>query len=110
MTHNDRSVPFVQLFVLLFVLPLVLTSAPACADATDRDVDAPAVVDPAARPDGWTDATHSNDVPPDLEEVFSDVAVKRIDIVLSTDDWQAMLDGTPGLALVRGHPAVRTQD
>ena len=40
----------------------------------------------------WTEATHSKDADPNFDEVFEDNAVKRIDIVISPDNWQAMQD------------------
>ena len=43
-------------------------------------------------PTDWTEATHSNDADPDFDEVFEDLAVKRLDIVITEDRWQAMLD------------------
>ncbi|MDO5970691.1 CotH kinase family protein [Flavivirga aquimarina] len=39
----------------------------------------------------WTDATHSKDADPDFDEVFDDTAVKRIDLVISEDNWDVML-------------------
>ncbi len=43
------------------------------------------------RPEGWTTATHSNGVPPNFAEVFSDTEVKRIDIEIGADPWEAMM-------------------
>lgn len=40
----------------------------------------------------WTTATHSKDVDPNYDEVFEDNTVKRIDIVVTEDRWQSMLD------------------
>lgn len=40
----------------------------------------------------WTTATHSKDVDPNYEEVFEDQSVKRIDIVITEERWQTMLD------------------
>lgn len=40
----------------------------------------------------WTTATHSKDADPDFEEVFEDNAVKRLDIVITEDRWNSMLD------------------
>ncbi|MEQ8416640.1 MAG: CotH kinase family protein [Imperialibacter sp.] len=39
----------------------------------------------------WTSETHSNDADPNFAEVFEDNAVKRIDIVVTSSRWQAML-------------------
>jgi hypothetical protein len=40
----------------------------------------------------WTAATHSKDADPDFDEVFSDTVVKRLDIVVTSERWQSMLD------------------
>jgi len=40
----------------------------------------------------WTESTHGNNVPPDYDIVFPDDEVKRIDLVIDSDDWQEMLD------------------
>ncbi len=40
----------------------------------------------------WTVETHSNDVDPNFDEVFDNNAVKRLDFVISAENWQVMLD------------------
>jgi spore coat protein H len=40
----------------------------------------------------WTTETHSNDAEPNFAVVFADNEVKRIDLVITADRWQAMLD------------------
>ncbi len=45
----------------------------------------------------WTTETHSRDADPDFDEVFEDNAVKRLDIVITEDRWQSMLDDMTGL-------------
>ena len=39
----------------------------------------------------WTTETHSDDVMPNYDIVFPQDAVNRIDIVISSDNWEAML-------------------
>jgi len=41
-------------------------------------------------PVDWTDETHSKDADPNFDEVFDDNAVKRIDIVISPENWEVM--------------------
>lgn len=56
------------------------------------------VIDPVDDPIGeveidvpdWTEATHSNDVDPNYEEVFPDDEVLRLDITIEASDWTAM--------------------
>lgn len=45
----------------------------------------------------WTTETHSNDSDPNFDEVFEDNAVKRLDIVITEERWQSMLDDMTGL-------------
>lgn len=45
----------------------------------------------------WTTDTHSNDVDPNFEEVFDDNAVKRLDLVITSDRWETMLDDMTSL-------------
>jgi len=40
----------------------------------------------------WTTETHSDAVSPNIEEVFGDNAVKRLDIVITAANWQNMLE------------------
>jgi spore coat protein H len=44
------------------------------------------------RPEGWTRATHSNDGEADYDVVFPQDAVLEITIVVSPENWQAMLE------------------
>lgn len=54
---------------------------------TDLNMD-----DPDFDPVDWTEDTHSKDADPNFDEVFEDNAVKRIDIIISPENWQAMQD------------------
>jgi spore coat protein CotH len=47
--------------------------------------------------DDWTIETHSKDGDPNFTEVFDDTEVKRLDIVLTSARWQAMLDNMTDL-------------
>lgn len=40
----------------------------------------------------WTNATHSEEASPDFEEIFPDDKVNRLDIVITSERWQSMLD------------------
>lgn len=40
----------------------------------------------------WTDATHSNEATPNFDEIFPDNKVNRLDIVITSERWQSMLD------------------
>ncbi|WP_252734387.1 CotH kinase family protein [Arenibacter algicola] len=45
----------------------------------------------------WTDDTHSKSADPNFDEVFEDEAVKRMDIVITEERWQSMLDDMTSL-------------
>ena len=40
----------------------------------------------------WTTETHTKDVDPNIDEVFEDNTVKRLDFVITAERWQSMLD------------------
>lgn len=40
----------------------------------------------------WTTETHTKDVDPNFDEIFEDNTVKRLDIVVTEERWQVMLD------------------
>lgn len=44
------------------------------------------------RPQGWDEVTHGKDTAPDYETVFPQDDVNRIDISISPETWQVMLD------------------
>lgn len=48
--------------------------------------------DAAGRPDGWSDETHSKSAEPNYDVVFPADEVNRIDITISAENWQAMMD------------------
>ena len=44
-----------------------------------------------SRPDGWSELSHSKDADPSYNIVFNQDTVQRIDFVISSEDWEAML-------------------
>ena len=59
-----------------------VSATPETATVTDADFEAA----------DWTEATHSNEVDPNYDEVFDDTMVKRFDFVVTADRWQSMLE------------------
>ncbi len=45
----------------------------------------------------WTAETHSKAADPNFDEIFEDNAVKRLDIVITEDRWESMLEDMTGL-------------
>ena len=64
--------------------------SPASEDPVEED-------EPIVRPDGWSEESHGNDVGPNYEVVFPQDQVNTINISISPDNWQAMLDDMESL-------------
>jgi spore coat protein H len=47
---------------------------------------------PEEQPEGWTEDSHSNDVPANHDRVFAQGVVQRLDITIGADGWAAMRD------------------
>ncbi len=50
-----------------------------------------------ARPDGWTEATHGNDVDPNYDVVFPRDAVNTVTITIDPEQWAAMQANMTGI-------------
>ena len=61
-------------------------------DDSDAAVEVQDVDEEIDRPEGWNDATHSNETEADYETVFPQDEVNRIDITISAENWQVMQD------------------
>lgn len=91
---------------------VVPNDAPEVAEARIDAVTAgsPAADEEAARPDGWTEETHSNDVEPNYDVVFPADKVNTITITIDPADWEAMqadmteILGEPGTGGFGGGP------
>ncbi|MGB9359813.1 MAG: hypothetical protein WCC01_14790, partial [Acidimicrobiia bacterium] len=70
----------------------VATHDTAAVDATEAGTDSVVVTDKDFEATDWAEETHGNDADPDFEEVFDDAEVKRLDVVVSEENWQLMLD------------------
>lgn len=85
-----RNLLFSTLLVFLFLGFIVFTTAP------DRQIAADSVkvnqVSEITRPEGWTEETHEDTATPNYDVVFAQDTVKRIDLVITPDDWQTMLN------------------
>lgn len=75
-------------------------------ETTDTATDTAADTTVDGRPIGWTEATHSKNVDPNIDEVFSNTEVKRIDIVFSSDEWATMM---ADMTAIYGEPGGRPQ-
>lgn len=79
-------------------------------ESTATDASSAESSDEITHPDGWTDASHSNDVDPNYDVVFPQDEVNQVTITISPEDWEAMqanmteLYGEPGSRSERGGP------
>ena len=76
------------------ILILIIALMAGCSndDITDPTTSDDPVDDTDFEATDWTSATHSKDADPNFDEVFEDNTIKRIDIVISAERWQTMLD------------------
>tara|TARA_R110001583_G_scaffold1670_2_gene12983 strand:+ start:171 stop:1637 length:1467 start_codon:yes stop_codon:yes gene_type:complete len=63
-------------------------------DTTNTEVQ---ITDLDFTPSDWTVETHSKNADPNFDEVFSDTEVKRLDFVISEENWAAMLNNMTSL-------------
>jgi hypothetical protein len=61
-------------------------------DVSATDVASDEDAEDIVRPDGWRDETHSKSAEPNYDVVFPDDEVNRIDITISAENWQLMMD------------------
>jgi spore coat protein H len=78
----------------LIVISFMLFGACSTNDITpgDGEITELPQEDTDFSPNDWTEATHSKSADPNFAEVFDNSAVKRLDIVVSQERWQSMLD------------------
>ena len=92
-----EKLPLIRNSKYLYLLFFIFTMA-SCMDEVEdiieEDDDEEQVIfdDTDFEATDWTEATHSKDADPNFDEVFEDQAVKRLDIVITEDRWQTMLD------------------
>ena len=87
----------ISLLINILALSLFITSLTACnnddmVEELTSDTDSSTVNDADFEATDWATDSHSNDADPDFDEVFADNAVKRVDIVITPERWQSMLD------------------
>lgn len=83
----------------VFAMLVMLMAFNACSNDDDDDTEIIAeeeeevvIDDTDFEATDWTTETHSKDADPNYNEVFEDEAIKRIDIVITEERWQSMLD------------------
>ncbi|MBC8375089.1 MAG: CotH kinase family protein [FCB group bacterium] len=82
---------YITFFSMLFFISIISS----CDDAvTDSSL---TIDDLEFEPTDWTSESHSKSADPNFDEVFDNSAVKRLDIVISENNWQVMLDDMTNL-------------
>lgn len=117
MLHRKSRLIFDSLIPSKFVIAgifisflTVLSGCDSTETVTTETVDETEVVDDTESTDAsevivdadfeatdWTDATHSKSADPNFDEVFDNSQVKRLDMVISEDNWAVMLDDMTNL-------------
>ena len=90
MRHLFIIPPIKPLLLLSFLVLFSCTEANLGSDDNDSEITIE-LNDTDFEPTDWTEATHSKDADPNFDEVFEDNAVKRLDIVVDSERWEAML-------------------
>ena len=75
-----------EFWVRALVVVLFAVLQVSCDLPVDEDSERP------ERPEGWTEETHGRDGAANYDVVFAQDRVNRIDVTLSSEDWQAMRD------------------
>ncbi len=88
---SDRSMLRVLTPVIL-ILFVALMAGCSNEDTTEPTTSEDTPDDTEFEATDWTIATHSKDADPNFDEVFADNTVKRIDMVITAERWQTMLD------------------
>ncbi len=68
------------------------TDEPASDNPADTNATEPDSDEEVPRPEGWTTETHGKKGDPNYEVVFPGNKVNRLDITITAEDWQAMMD------------------
>ena len=96
--------PRIKISILLFILSAFLfincsddeTNAED-GDTTDETDTTPILDDADFVATDWTTETHSKDADPNFTEVFSNTEVKRLDFVISEENWNVMINDMTSL-------------
>ena len=97
--------PTIKILSILFIASALLCIN--CSDdetitnnGTSSETDeetTPVIDDTDFEATDWTTETHSKDADPNFDEVFSDTEVKRLDFVISEENWNVMLNDMTSL-------------
>jgi spore coat protein H len=110
--NKPRLLSAIVVASLLFTCCSTKESVTDTEDKVDTDIEV-IIDDTDFEATDWTTETHSKDADPNMDEVFDDTAVKRLDIVISEARWKNMLDamtslyGTFGASNTGGGPGSR---
>ncbi|KGL63623.1 CotH kinase family protein [Polaribacter sp. Hel1_85] len=95
MKYFKDLIPYI--FILLIIFSCSSKAATEIEEEEEEEEIVVVVDDTDFDPIDWTDATHSKSADPNFDEVFEDNTVKRLDFVISEENWQNMLDDMTSL-------------
>lgn len=92
MAQKNRIRTIVLLLMMLSV-PMLMMACGSHSGTSDTGTDDSSVSDSddTERPDGWTDDTHGKNATPNYSVVFNEDVVGRIDLIISSENWKAMM-------------------
>jgi spore coat protein H len=83
----EQQMNWKESICLVTLMSLMVTVMAGCTESGES---VPSASEQTIRPEGWTEVTHSNNVDPNYEIVFSQDKVNQIKITLTPEDWNAM--------------------
>ncbi|MEZ4595052.1 MAG: CotH kinase family protein [Chloroflexota bacterium] len=102
MKHKFMTFAFILVFFFLTACSQNTPDETAVSTQTVTQTEPSTNTDGVSRPDGWTEASHSNDADPNYDIVFPQDEVNQLTITIEPEDWAAMqanmleLAGEPG--------------
>lgn len=90
MIKQNRMVATLFLVVLVSLVIIGCSGGSGSSESSSSEDDA-VTSEETARPDGWTDESHSKSADPNYDIVFNEDAVGRIDLTISSSNWQSMM-------------------
>lgn len=91
-TKNNRMSTVLKTIILSFFLTLFMSCSDDDIETAEVTTDEESIDDADFDATDWTTETHSKGVEPNFDVVFEDNTVKRLDLVITEERWQNMLD------------------
>jgi spore coat protein H len=76
--------------IFLSLIVAVVSGCDQNGESVSTAEQTPSTVEEIARPEGWTDETHGDNVDPNYDVVFPEDKVNQIKITITPDNWEKM--------------------